>query len=143
MSPWSPGNECSTRALHRAVHDSDPTATTASSTAAGPAVAAGEHGRDEQRAEGDGSRHQNAVARISPTGSPAAEQRRAARCVDRVGVDAGLVEHAGAPQRRGHQHRAHPGGAVVGLEREGPAVGQRDGVAGLGAGLADRAGDRA
>ena len=34
------------------------------------------------------------------------------------------------------------GGAVVGLEREGPAVGQRHGVAGLGAGLADRAGDR-
>ena len=66
--------------------------------------------------------------------------RRCARTASRsTPSSASTPERA---QRGGHQHRSHPGRAVVGLERERPPVGQRDGVAGLGAGLADGAGDR-
>ena len=69
-----------------------------------------------------------------------AEQRQLPGPPDRVGVDPVLVEDPGAPEHLGHQHRPDPGGAVVGLQRESPAVGERDGIAGLGAGLADRPG---
>ena len=88
-----------------------------------------------------GSLHHHNVARISPTRTPPPSRSSTpVRRTASVSTPGSTVD-AAAAQRGGHQHRPHPRGAVVGLEREGAAVGQRDGVAGLGPGLADRAGD--
>ena len=81
-------------------------------------------------------------ARISPTGCPPPSSatrpvRRTASASTPASSSTPLRSRAAAISTGRTR-----GGAVVGLERERPPVGQRHGVARLGAGLADRAGDR-
>ena len=90
-----------------------------------------------------GSLHHQNVARISPTRTPPPSRSTTpVRWTASVSTPGSSSDPA-ARQRGGHQHRPDPRGAVVGLERERAAVGQRHRVAGLGSRLADRTGDRA
>src|SRR6478752_2559625 len=72
----------------------------------------------------------------------AAEQRRVTRAAYGVAVDSRLCVDSRPVQRRRHHDRPGPSAAVVDLERERTPVPQRNGITGLGAGLADGARDR-
>src|SRR4051794_14972540 len=61
-----------------------------------------------------------------PARTAPAEQLHDAGSAYRLGVDAALVEHTAPPQHLRHQDRPYARRPVVGLQREGAAVGQRD-----------------